>query len=374
MDSTKPLVGQRGWQYVNGVQIESFPHHNHFDRLSESFLHLRLWTNNVTTKPALSYAFSKVPTTAYENVYLDDGSQTNFRFRIGLAVDCLLGMPHPFLSLRHLNFDPANKVKKNKKNRGNASVFFWDEYFGGDLNKTGWLGKPTGDIRRHDNNFSKVSNLLDIKKAHWKVNSKYTAKTTIQNSNYEIDIQKIKEPILPETRRFLANLVIPLYKKLNIENEYTVVFDVQGDDNWNYKGETFKKVPRAIAIQGVFGYKENDPVGVLIDSKWRTMQFSFQTNQKSKNNIEFGCGEQIGVTHLKNIRLYKGAIGGHWSREFEHGLVLLNTTNTPWKFQLSKNIKYRRLKGKQSPKVNNGKRIFDNIIIPAKDAIFLIRE
>jgi hypothetical protein len=66
-------------------------------------------------------------------------------------------------------------------------------------------------------------------------------------------------------------------------------------------------------------------------------------------------------------------------REFEHGLVLANPSPRPYTFDLSRiaaGKKYRRLRAssKQDPVVNNGASVGAQLELPAKDAIFLVRE
>ena len=374
MDSNDALTGQRGWNYVNGIQMEAFPMSNHFDRFSEAFQYLRLWTENVRTKPALSYAFTKTPTTTYAGVKLSNGRNADFRFRMGLAADVLLGMPHPFLSLSRLKFNPAKDSNANKKNKEEAGVFLWDEYLGGNLKKTGWLGKPTGPLTRHDRLPDKVNNLVKVSKIKIKGRKGFVYHSLKSKNTYEVSVMKITEPLPPVKRRFGVRLQVPLKKKLDGGKEYTLSFEVQGDDRWSYKGQTISHVPRSVSIRGVFDYEKRRPASTFADSKWRKIQFSFVAGKKSPNKLlEFGCSEQIGTTRIRNIRLVEGAYGTQWSRRFEHGLVLLNASNTPRTFKIPSDGSYRRLKGIQDPTVNNGRKVGNNVLLPAKDALFLIK-
>jgi hypothetical protein len=79
----------------------------------------------------------------------------------------------------------------------------------------------------------------------------------------------------------------------------------------------------------------------------------------------------MGRTEIKNIHLYEGG-AERWSRDFEHGKVLLNMTRRPWKVEVGSG--YRRLKGTQCPDVNNGAKVSGTIEVPAWDAVFLVRE
>jgi hypothetical protein len=63
--------------------------------------------------------------------------------------------------------------------------------------------------------------------------------------------------------------------------------------------------------------------------------------------------------------------GGAWVRKFQRGLALVNPTGKAVTVKLPKG-KWRRIKGRQCPKVNSGKRV-SSVKLPAHDGLILVR-
>ncbi|MBK8815448.1 MAG: hypothetical protein IPN42_08060 [Methylococcaceae bacterium] len=370
-DSNDAIHGIRGWKNINGVEMEAFPVANDFNRFSEAFQHLRLWVENAEALPRFSYPLTKTPTTFFANEYLPGGVKTNFRFRIGLATACLIGMPNPFANLNNEDVDPANFKLKEQKTKETFGIFDWDEYHAGDLNKWSWLGHPVTVAKQ---NFSDLNdkNLLAKAGWRWKTTEGFEAKQDQTNGNYSAKVQRIPNSILPEKMWFGVHLE-PKSKIADMitGKEYTLEFDARGDDEWNYTGQHFSRVPRMIAIKGAFETKTEKPISLLADSNWRTYRISFTANSTRTSTPVFGVSEQIGTTNIRNIKLFEGS-SERWLREFENGLVLLNMTNKPWQVSVKKGY-YRHLKGLQDPAINNGQLVDSLITVPARDAIFLIK-
>lgn len=377
-DSNDAQTGIRGWQYINGVQLESFPTANDFSRFSQAFTHLRLWVDNAQTTPAFSYPFTKTPTTLFAGDHLPNGGNTDFRFRIGLAAACLTGMPHPFASLKDIGFDPANvksaqdHKRKNNKGHHNESfgVFAWDEYHGGDLNNGQWLGRPLETAQQDLSNIGKT-NLLAKSGWQWSVAKGFNTENSLKKENYVAQIKQIPSNSLPEDLIFGVHLAPkdPL-RPLVAGEEYTLEFDAQGDDHWQTTGQSFTHVPRMIAISGAIGTgARHHPLSVLVDATPRHYRLSFIADGSAP--AQFGVSEQIGRTQISNIKLYQGS-AERWSRAFENGRVLLNMTQRPWITTLKNNY-YRHLKGSQNPNTNNGQVIGEQITVPPQDAVFLVK-
>jgi len=355
----------RGWDYLNGVQMECFPAENRFERFSEVFTHLRRWSENAGASPKFSYGFSKTATTLYANARLPDGSPTDFRFRVGLAADCLVGMPHPFLSLSDIEFDPANETEKNKEVTSSPGVFDWDEYHGGDLNDWQWLGKPLAPAKQHIDDLS-PDDLFAGVSWEWKVAKGFEAECRTEGGVASATVKRMPEKTHPSDLWFGVQLQPSSKPALKPEIEYTLEFDVRGDDRWDYAGQIFERVPRAVMISGI----GEGRASVNAESKWYHCLLSMTTMNAPDPNIAFGVSEQIGLTEIKNIRLYEGG-AERWSRDFEHGKILLNMTRRPWKCDIGTG--YRRLKGTLCPEVNNGEKVDGVIEVPAWDAVFLVR-
>jgi hypothetical protein len=370
-DSNGAMFGVRGWRYLNGVQLESFPTNNDFNRFSEAFLHLRLWAENAEGLPHASYPFSKTPTTVFANSRLSNGSKTDFRFRVGLASACLVGMPHPFANLYDINFDPENP-KQTQKETGQMGVFKWEEYFGGDLNNWHWLGSPLNEAIQDLGDLDK-SDLLAKSNWQWATDNGFKVQHSDKERIYSANVAQIPNNILPEKTWNAARLEIKNEGLARLEpgRQYTVEFDARGDDSWKSAGQTFDRVPRMIVINGATATKNDKPMSVLVDATWRTYRISFTADATARPTPVFGVSEQIGTTEIRNIKLFAGG-AERWSREFEKGLVLLNMTERPWKVAV-KNNAYKRLKGTQAPEINTGELIGNEVTVPARDALFLVK-
>lgn len=374
-DSNDALGGVRGWQYLNGVQMESFPDNNHFERFSPAFTHFRLWTENAEATPKLSYAFTKAPTTVFSKARKPDGGKTDFRFRVGLAAATLTGMPHPFASLKHIKFDPANirggKGDDDGEDNQQMGVFVWDEYHGGDLNDWHWLGRPVAAAQQDLSGLA-AADLLAHAVWQWRDTPGFTAGHSQTPGGFATQVQAIPAGILPETMWFGVQLTAKpgSVPALQAHRQYTLEFEARGDDVWHYGEQTYTRVPRMVAISGaVEAGKKRVPITALVDATWRKYRISFTANGSSAP--AFGVAEQTGATELRNIRLYAGG-AERWSREFEKGLVLLNMTDEPWRVPVKKGG-YRRLKGAQAPEINTGQVIENDITVPAQDAVFLTK-
>jgi hypothetical protein len=366
-DSNDAIYGVRGWKYLNGVQLESFPAGNNFDRFSQAFLHLRLWTENAEGFPHTSYPFTKVPTTTFSSDYLPNGAPTDFRFRVGFAAACLLGMPHAFASSENINFDPANAVSNIEEAKQKFGVFDWDEYHAGALNDWQWLGRPLSTALQDFSDLDKTD-LLAKTQWQWTIDKGFVAEKHQDVDDFSANVQIIPQGVIPEKNWFGVRLEPKNggLRGLVSGKEYTIEFDARGGDFWHYAGQDFVGVPRMITISGSSFDKSNKPLSVLVDSKWRTYHLSFIADGSPA--AVFGVSEQIGSTEISNIKLYAGG-AERWSRRFEKGLVLLNMTNNPWSVVVPKG-KYKHIKGKQAPSVNSGKVIDAEIIVPARDAVF----
>ena len=373
VDSNDPIYGVRGWNDLNGVQLECFPAGNQYDKFSAAFLHLRKWVESAGASPRYSYGFTKAPTTVFSGSREPDGSNRDFHFRIGLAADCLVGMPHPFASIGDMAFDPAN-VSDKEATTEVFGLFDWDEYHGGDLNDRSWLGKPFSPACQYLDDLA-PKDILEGVAWNWQHDKNFEAATAQAGGVFSAVVNRIPEQTLPYELWFGVRLepVAGQSPVLKPSKEYTLVFDVRGDDAWQYAGQLFQRVPRMIAIRGFEEGRSKAEVSssVLAEAKWQTYRISLTTSAAPGSDLAFGVAEQIGRTEIRNIRLYEGG-AERWSRDFQNGKVLLNMTNHPWRINIGSG--FRRLKGSQCPEVNNGEKISGMTEVPPRDALFLLKE
>ncbi|MCX6896815.1 MAG: Ig-like domain-containing protein, partial [Verrucomicrobia bacterium] len=374
---------QRGWQYVNGCQMESFPNANDFTRFSQAFLHLRQYRDNITTLPVFSYAYVKTPTTTYENLYDTDGSNLDWHFRVGFAAGLLAGMPSPFTSIADPNFDPGEPGTNTDASAASGAIFKWDEYMAGtnDLNDWHWLGQPVSAAVQVLDNVG-GSNLLSQAVWRWTVDTNFTAACLTNGGEYTTVISNLASVtnILPgSTTDYYSGTTIPRTLKYGVGleavsgvsafdpgREYTIEFEAQGNDHWDYGGQSFDKVPRAMSL---LTPKTDNALTFLVNSNWTAYRLSFVAATNNPQLV-FGCSEQIGSAGVRNIKLYKGG-GERWVRPFTNGIVLLNMTKDKWSY--SSPVVYRHFSGAQNPGINNGKRLPPAMTVPVWDALFLVR-
>lgn len=363
-DSNSALTGIRGRNYVNGIQMESFPFNNDLDRFSEAFLHLRHFLEIGEALPRLSYPYTKFSSDYFTKNNLKDKLSADSQFRIGLATATLMGMPHPFANIG----DQFMTSSRNGKMQETISANYWDEYHGGNLNNWHWLGRPIGSA--HQDLAKTNINLLSGVKWQWKVNPGFSADKTT-GEIYSENTLAIPKNIFPQDAWFGVSLQSTDKAPLPTGKEFTLEFEARGDDMWRYKNESIDGVPRAIVISNLQKYKGKQPPAVLVDSQWNTYRISFVSGAGTVFPPRFGVSEQVGSTSIRNIRVYPGSTE-RWSREFENGLVLLNMSIEPWIYTIQKGI-YHRLKGTEAPNVNNGEQIASEVVVPSRDAVFLVK-
>lgn len=381
MDSNGPGQ-QRGWKYVNGCQMESFPNANDFSTFSEAFLHLRQYRDNIETAPNFSYAYVKTPNTTFENLY-DNGQSIDWHFRTGFAAGLLTGMPSPFSSIADASFDPGefDPDATNAVDYTNSTDFYkWDEYTGGDLDDWQWLGRPLGEPVQVLDNLSSTD-LLASTVWQWKTETNFTA-TCLTNSGEYSTVITALAPVsnippstigvatyysgtsLPKILTYGTRLEMASGAPVLITNqEYTIEFEASGNDRWDYGGQVFDKVPRMLEI---FTPQNSDRLSVLVNSNWSFYRLSFFATTNLP--LVFGASEQIGDVKIRNIKLYQGG-AERWTREFEHGRVYLNMTKTPWTVDVGTGV-VQRLVGTQNPAVNSGSVENGTLTVPSWDAVF----
>jgi hypothetical protein len=104
--------------------------------------------------------------------------------------------------------------------------------------------------------------------------------------------------------------------------------------------------------------------------------FDFGTNDHSQlwwydeYGVDLGApiGEPKNLLNAKNVQYENGV----WRRDFENGIVLVNSTNQAQKINLTDGV-YEKIRGFQDPITNNGQ-IINQVILSPNDGIFLLRK
>lgn len=342
-DSGNVRSGHRGWKYVNGVQMESFMAGG-VD--SSSMEHLAHWASDAEAQPRFTYGLTKYVT--------NQGPVTDEEYRRNLAYGLMLDMPAPFLAATTSVF---------------GLHFTWDEQCGGTASNFTWLGSALGPAQR---DLSDLGTDLITNGTSWKLNVDTTygyGAVTNGGVSTGLCVAVTNYPTYPNITHG-----VDLYDDVNLEmgstvgltpgEEYTLVFTAKGDDRWVVGSDVIEDVPRLVNIVSHGG---SGRAGVLADKDWRTYYITYPATGDCQ--VRFGFGETIGTNWIKDIHLKKGT-ANRWSREFEHGKVYLNMSQTPWTVSVGTGV-VQRLAGSVEPTVNNGAAVNGTLTVPAQDAVFL---
>jgi hypothetical protein len=382
-DGDRPSDGYRGFNFVNGVQMETFMGGKKF---SEAYEHLSHWVQRATPRsagsPNFSYGYGRNRTKLYHAYGTSFGENNEFRKQF--AVGLMLGMPHPC------------------GNGQDLGLFEWDEESGGasvpSNHKYKWLGEVAGNAQREictDLAGAPAPDLLSS--AAWKV---YIAPGYAATNQWGNDIAN-GSPFTPGTAnsititQFPSNTNAPNPKgvklqlscptfSLDTNCEYTLTFEAKASDRYafmNQYGQTcsFSNTPFLIRIDKIGGYVGH----VLADSGWRTNTLSFKPTINT-NIIVFGISETRGTVWFRNIKFQKGTTD-RLSRTFEHGKVFLNMSKDKWVINRADLLPlantYRYLQGTSTltnfdgtganPK-NTGALVGTSLTVPPNDAVFLV--
>lgn len=109
---------------------------------------------------------------------------------------------------------------------------------------------------------------------------------------------------------------------------------------------------------------------VSLTTNWQT--FSIPAPASGSDSIaalNFGLGQTTGTVWIDDVKLQQGALDV-WRRDFQHGIVLVNATNSPVTVPLGGT--FRKINGTQVPTINNGATV-TSVTIQPLDAIILLR-
>jgi hypothetical protein len=108
--------------------------------------------------------------------------------------------------------------------------------------------------------------------------------------------------------------------------------------------------------------------------KWQahTFTYSFRGEKLNRYTMSIDASQLKGKLQIRDLAWQRGISVTGWRREFENGLVVVNSSPNPQEF---KGIRgYRRILGTQAPGHNNGQKVDGQIKVDPWDAHLLIRE
>lgn len=389
-DSDYPDNGYRGFNFINGIQMETFEFGKP-ENFSEAYEHLSHWVIKAVVAPKFSYGYCRAQTKLYhaDANYDTDGNNAvnqdnNKEFRRQFAVGLMLGMPHPYGSGTDMG------------------LFNWDEESGGGYiinNKPAyrykWLGTATDTAAIRQSTAG--TDLLSTAGATWNVvvktgysaqdmgsiavppvagtvYSSGTTSTFTPNANTSIRITMFPSNTnKPDYNGVMLKLNPATPLSISPDSEYTLTFEARATGDYTLLGKSFNNTPFQICVGGFAGYQAY----VLADLGWRTNTLSFKATNTPKG-ITFGIGETAGTVMFRNIKLKPGS-SDRFSRTFQHGKVFLNMSKDSWNITLPASPAYNYLQNtlkhpdgtKANPK-NSGLPVGTSLVVAPYDAVFLI--
>jgi len=108
-----------------------------------------------------------------------------------------------------------------------------------------------------------------------------------------------------------------------------------------------------------------------LTTDWQQFEIGASSSGRDRTaGLTFGLGSSEGTVWLDDISLQQGS-REVYRRDFEGGVVLINTTSSSQKIDLGET--FRKIRGRQQPRINNGK-LISKVTIPPKDGLILLRE
>ncbi len=238
----------------------------------------------------------------------------------------------------------------------------WDEFVMGTENRLQWLGEPVGPPARL------AERSPDLLQGAGKPMSEALVKR-LRGDGVEFSVEggalKIvsRDPAAAETRFTLSGV------PCNGPDLY-LAFDARADVMRGYPREVARMIHARLA-----GANER-PFWTFANQTDFHSAFYFPKVTAQTVEVEFRI-EGAEPLYLANLSVHAHPDAIY--REFEHGAVFANPGFGPYTFDLAKLLpgrSYRRLQGteKQDPKTNDGSAAGVTLQLPARDALFLVKE
>lgn len=358
----------RGIDSLNGTQMEGWPVSNAYfspnpqydtfdELLSDYTVHMR---GGIQSQPGFSDNLSKVPTNTHP-LGESPRPSNNRPFRFGLGASML---DDGYYSQQPESADPdlwwdefavitdtsssnyGRAVASNPNNESQARQY------------GGWLGKPLGSYHRvyDDATFAPGNTLL----ADGSLNTS-TAVNRWSSSRVNISLDTSTRLSGAGALRvsghttYASNLTQASVRSQSVSLQagvdYTLAFAVRGQDE------------RRIRV--TIG---NENQLLLIPSTWMRHVINFRPTSSGNYAVTFYVGEENVPLWIDEVYLFRGNTN-ILTREFEHGMVVVNATNSSRTVQIGQG--YQRILGTQDS-VNNGA-VVNSLTLPAYDAAVLIR-
>lgn len=326
---------QRSQKYLNGMETEGFPELKDadFHYWSTAINYHRFWATRARA-PRFHYGLMKYLLWPREPEMRDS--------RLIMAGTTLFGAAVPLSNIP-----------------GEEFGFAFDELLGGPLNQKGWLGKPIRPVRR-----------LGLETPALPGESWDTENTSISESH--------GKTIFPRKGSDKNDLAFSPLKRFNHSEggDLLIAVTVSAELDPAYPKGNYRELSLYLNSSGELpDYIAETDYVTPVDEKPFKAVFFMQNIPPGLLELSFNV-EGNEPVEIHEITVH--AASDRIAREFEHGLVLANPSDKPAIFnleQLFPGKEFSRLQGTkgQDLEVNDGNFVYGEVILPGRDALFLIR-
>lgn len=384
-------VAQGAVPFLNGIEIENFPGfaaEQQYKLLPAALDTLSHWQQTAGVEARVSYGLTKKPVETFAQPGCPlDLSGTNFRYRIGLVSALMTGSYYsltPNLHEPHKRCGPALE----------DGPVFVDEFFAGVADTSGYLGYPIESARWlleglatpavYQAGFETGTEGWTVKTSGNAVVQgpvRDDASATTGQGSLRTTVADVG-PGRPKPWR--AKLVSPVF---NVEagRTYTLRFSARAENLYGtYSGDP--RYGEALRyVEALLVSTDDDThlgtVRLYFGPHWREQLVTFRVDDSGpatrQAKLALHIGMDGGPVWIDGLALFAGC-GLVMSRRFEGGLALLNgcldasvTIDMDRQYPAES---YRRIDGTVDPAVNDGSPVGPTLILPARDALILLRE
>lgn len=341
---------QRAMASLNGIESEGWPVLGDF-KIDD-------WSGGLN-RHAYWAAFGRSPTFNYANVkFVEPGETPGATKQAGV----------PFASVR-LAFAGAvftdSAITFSHRPPGGAGAV-WDELVAGAAKRVGWLGRAIGPARHLSDDTPEVMAGDEGLRGE-----KLRAALSSDDATVSIDRAVVRIAAeQPGAREFSVNLAaLP-----SSGAGWCMTVTARCAPLADTPAET-PRIVRAMVVPPEGGKPGNEIMSWVGPAEFAS-RFYFRTIPPGRAVVRFRfeSGEPVWIS---SIRIQ--AAPDRMVREFARGVVLANPSDAPQSFDLTQlwlGRTYRRLRGTagQDEATNNGERAPATLILPARDAVFLIAD
>jgi len=277
--------------------------------------------------------------------------------RLVIAGGCLTGSAYSFSD-------------RPEPEEGEEYYPIWDELVMGQDKRTGWLGRPLAEaaclVKEEEDLLGSISSGEFLDKLR---SDNQEVSFTQEGSEIRVEGEKGESGIYGKKTVFIIKgLPCPT-------GDLTVYMTARGEPLKDYYPESGRIIRASVEGHEYPGEKYNWFMSWMNQEKFESVFYfpDLQTGEASLR-IEVEGNEPFWISEIKvyaepDVRV----------REFEYGAVLANPAPHPVVLKMNELFpghEFRRLKGssRQDPVTNNGTTVGTEVTLPAKDALFLVRQ